>query len=103
MIDRFGLLPAPLKNLIAITELKQKSDALGIVKIEANDKGGKVEFSEKPNIKPEIIIRLIQMKTRQYRLDGPTRLRFTLDKHNPEDRVGLIDKLLNELACRVPE
>lgn len=98
MIDRFGLLPEPLKNLIAMTELKQRADALGIIKIEANDKGGKFEFNEKPNIKPETIIRLIQIKSQRYRLDGPTRLRFTLDKHEPKERIGQVEKYLNELA-----
>ena len=43
-----------------MTELKQKADALGIIKIEANEKGGKFEFNEKPNVKPETIIKLIQ-------------------------------------------
>ncbi|MBX3709253.1 MAG: transcription-repair coupling factor [Gammaproteobacteria bacterium] len=99
LIDRFGLLPGPLKSLIAMTELKQKADSLGIIKIEANDKGGKFEFGEKPNVKPETIIRLIQMKTQRYRLDGPTRLRFVLDKHEPKDRIAFINQLLSEVAA----
>lgn len=99
LIDRFGLLPEPLKNLIAITELKQKADALGIIKIEANDKGGKFEFNEKPNVKPETIIKLIQIKSMRYRLDGPTRLRFTLDKHEIKDRITLVEQYLNELSA----
>lgn len=98
MIDRFGLLPEPLKNLIATTELKHKADALGIIKIDANDKGGKFEFNEKPNVKPETIIRLIQTQSQRYRLDGPTRLRFTLPKHEAKDRITLVDQCLNELA-----
>ncbi len=98
MIDRFGLLPEQLKNLIAITELKQKADALGIIKIEANDKGGKFEFSEKPAVKPETIIRLIQIKPMRYKLDGPTKLRFTLDKHEVKDRIKLVAELLDEVG-----
>lgn len=98
MIDRFGLLPPPLKNLIALTELKQKADALGIVKIEAGDKGGKFEFTEKPAVKPETIIRLIQLKSSRYRLDGPARLRFSLDRHETSDRIRLISEMLNELG-----
>lgn len=98
MIDRFGLLPDQLKNLIAITELKQKADALGVVKIEANDKGGKFEFSDKPNVKPETIIRLIQIYSKRFRLDGPTRLRFNLDAHDIKDRITLVDKLLSQLS-----
>jgi len=98
MIDRFGLLPEPLKNLIAMTELKHTADALGIIKIEANDHGGKFEFNEKPNVKPETIIRLIQIKTQRYRLDGPTRLRFTLEKHEKKDRIALVGNCLRELC-----
>jgi transcription-repair coupling factor (superfamily II helicase) len=98
MIDRFGLLPDPLKNLIAITELKHEADALGVIKIEANDKGGKFEFNEKPNVKPEVIIRLIQSKSQRYKLDGPTRLRFTLEKHEVKERIALVANCLRELC-----
>ena len=98
MIDRFGLLPDQIKNLIAITELKHKADALGILKIEASDKSGRFEFSDKPNVKPETIIRLIQIKPLRYRLDGPTRLRFSLDSHEPNQRVNLVKHYLDEIA-----
>jgi len=98
MIDRFGLLPEPLKNLIAVTELKLSADVLGIVKIDANENGGKFEFGEKPAVKPETIIRLIQMKGTRYKLDGPTRLRFTLDKHELKDRIQLVGECLRALA-----
>lgn len=95
MIDRFGLLPDHLKNLFAISELKLKADALGITKIEANDKGGKFEFNERPNVKPETIIRLIQSQSQRFRLDGPTRLRFTLTQHELKDRIAMVENTLN--------
>lgn len=98
MIDRFGLLPEQLKNLIAVTELKHVADNLGITKIEANEKGGKFEFGEKPSVKPETIIKLIQIKSARYKLDGPQRLRFVLDKHEVKDRIGLVRGFLQELA-----
>lgn len=98
MIDRFGLLPDPLKNLFAITELKLKAHALGISKIDANEKGGKFDFTHEPNIKPETIIQLIQDKSQQFRLEGPTRLRFTLDTHEAKARIELIAHLLDKLG-----
>lgn len=98
MIDRIGLLPEPLRHLFSITELKLKAERLGIVKIEANDKGGKFEFSEKPHVKPETIITLIQKQSQRFRLEGPMRLRFTLDQHAPNERIGLVDKLLDLLS-----
>jgi len=98
MIDRFGLLPEQLKNLFALTELKLKANALGIVKIEANDKGGKLEFNEKPNVNPETIIQLIQTERQTFKLDGSTRLRFTLTKHTSKERIQLIEKILLRLT-----
>jgi len=97
MIDRFGLLPDPAKNLFAIAELKLKAHALGIVKIEAGEQGGKFEFSHKPTIKPETIIKLIQTQSKKFRLEGPTKLRFTLDSHPSTARINLVDDILNQL------
>ena len=97
MIDRFGLLPDALKTLFQLSELKLKADSAGIAKIEANAKGGKFEFNDQPNIKPETVIRLIQSKPKRYRLEGPGRIRLTLDQHEPSDRAVLIDALLDEL------
>jgi transcription-repair coupling factor (superfamily II helicase) len=98
MIDRFGLIPEPLKNLFAVTELKLKAQSMGIIKIEAGEGGGKLEFNDKPAVKPETIISLIQTQAKRFRLDGPTRLRFTLEQHERKERIGLIDQLLTELA-----
>jgi len=98
MIDRFGLTPEPLKNLFAISTIKIDAENLGISKIEAGDNGGKIEFTENPNIKPEIIIHLIQTKPTYFRLEGPTRLRFTLDKHERHERINLIEKLIVTLS-----
>lgn len=97
MIDRFGLLPDVLKNLFLISELKLKADTIGIIKIDAGEKGGRIEFSDQPAVKPETIIRLLQTKPQRYRLDGPGKIRFTLDKHEPAQRVVLMDAIIDEL------
>jgi transcription-repair coupling factor (superfamily II helicase) len=97
MIDRFGLLPDQLKNLFAIALIRQQAEKLGIVKVEANSKGGKIEFSDKPDIDPMTIIKLIQNKSGQFRLDGPSRLRFTLEPHEVEERVQLVTDILTRL------
>ncbi len=97
MIDRFGLLPDATKNLFAITLLKQDAETLGILKIEANSKGGKIEFNDKPNVEPIKIIQLIQKRSAYFRLDGPTRLRFNLDAHERQDRISLIENIVQLL------
>jgi transcription-repair coupling factor (superfamily II helicase) len=44
------------------------------------------------------VIRLIQTKPKEFRLDGGERLRFTADLPTASDRIGYVDKLLRELA-----
>jgi transcription-repair coupling factor (superfamily II helicase) len=101
MIDRFGLLPDAAKNLFTIATLKQRAEKLGIVKIEANSKNGKIDFNEKPSVDPMAIIKLIQMQAHIYRLEGPTRLRFNLEEHEIKDRISLINKLLDKFEPSV--
>jgi transcription-repair coupling factor (superfamily II helicase) len=96
MIDRFGLLPPQVKNLFAISALKQAAERLGIRKIEANSKGGKLEFIDHPPIDSRRIIQLIQLKPQAFRLDGGKCLKFTLPEHPVEDRIELVKKILKE-------
>jgi len=100
MIDRFGLLPEPLKNLIAITELKWQAEKLGITKIEANAKGGKIAVQEQANIDPLHLIRLIQIQPKRFRFEGPQHIRFFLEEHALKDRIKLVQQLLEALEKR---
>lgn len=97
LIDRFGLLPQPVKNLLLITELKLQAAQMGIVKITANTQQGKIEFSEKPSIDPGKLITLIQVQAKRYQMEGPQRLRFTLDATSAEERIFEISSLLRKL------
>jgi transcription-repair coupling factor (superfamily II helicase) len=98
MIDRFGLLPEATKNLFSISLLRQHAEKLGILKIEANSKGGKFEFNDHPHIDPLHIIKLVQMRSQQFKLEGSKRLRFILPEHEPAARIGLIEKILEQLS-----
>jgi len=94
MIDRFGLLPPAVKNLIQVTELKIKAAAMGILKIDAGDKGGRLLFDDKPAINPMNIIKLIQEKPDIYRLDGKNKLRFYMPLEDNESRFKAIEDIL---------
>lgn len=96
MIDRFGLLPEVLKNLFKITELKQQAHALGIRKIEAGASGGRIEFEEKPNIDPVVLIQLIQKQAKIYKLEGPNRLRFNWEESTADKRIAQTFELLDK-------
>ncbi len=47
MIDRFGLLPEPTKNLVRLTLLKLQAERLGIKKVDAGPQGGRIEFARR--------------------------------------------------------
>ena len=97
MIDRFGLFPDPLKNLIEVTRLKIRANELGINKIDVSDKGGSILFSDTPNIDPIKIIQLIQNKPETYKLDGKNKLRFFLSLEDNSIRFQAVEELLDTL------
>jgi hypothetical protein len=73
-------------------EIAQK---LGIKKIHVAQQAGKIEFEEHPKINLQTLIKLIQVHAKRYQMEGPTRLRFTLDKTNNEERIAEVKQLLN--------
>jgi len=98
MIDRFGLLPEETKNLMQLTELKLQVEQFGIVKIQASEQGGVIEFDEQPKIDPMKIIQLIQKKPRIYKLQGSQKLTFNLKSANARQRFAVIEQVLQAIA-----
>jgi len=99
LIDRFGLLPAPLKTLFSITALKLLAAQLGIMKIQAGGEAGSITFAERSRVDPTRLLKLIQSDTARYRLDGPYKLRFSWTLENPEKRIAALEKLLRRLGA----
>jgi transcription-repair coupling factor (superfamily II helicase) len=97
MIDRFGLLPDPVKHLFAIAELKLQATRLGIRKLALGPAGGRVQFIEKPDVDPMSIIRMIQGQPRHYQMDGPDKLRVKLDLPDAATRFNAARGLLTTL------
>jgi transcription-repair coupling factor (superfamily II helicase) len=98
MIDRFGLLPEPAKNLLEITELKLKVQPYGIRKIEAGPASGRILFEETPKIDPGNLIRLIQQKPKEFKLDGGDKLRFYRDMAEPQRRLRQVNEVVAQLV-----
>ena len=99
LIDRFGLLPDAAKNLVAVTALKQVAQHLGIRRIEANPKGGLVEFAERTKVKPAYIIQLIQTQSKKFKLEGGQKLRFAIETHNAAERLALVKSMLSDMQA----
>ena len=98
MIDRFGLLPDPVKHLFATAELKLSADALGIRKLELGESGGRIVFEAKPKVDPMTVIKLIQKQPRIYAMDGPDKLKIKLPLPEPADRFNAAKGLMAAMA-----
>ena len=100
MIDRFGLLPDQVKALFTVTELKQQAAHLGIKKIEAHASGGRLVFSQQPNIDTAELIKLIQTQASIYKFDGSEKLRFVKNFAEVETKTEFLQGLLNQLSIK---
>ncbi len=98
LIDRFGLLPEPTKNLFRQMKLKLKSQQLGIKKLDANTGQARIEFEEQPKVDPMVIIQLIQNKPQQFKLEGSSILKYIGEMETAEQRFNAVEALLNELT-----
>lgn len=98
LIDRFGKLPDPARTLLDIATLRQQAQKLGIRKLEANEKGGVIEFNEQNHVDPAWLIGLLQKQPQHYRLDGPTRLRFTFELDERKVRMDWVRNFMQQLA-----
>jgi transcription-repair coupling factor (superfamily II helicase) len=97
MIDRFGLLPAPVKTLFRATGLKLRAMPMGIKKIEAGPNGGRIRFGPEPNLDPVKLVRLIQQQPKVYKLDGKDKLRFIRELPDVESRATAVEGLLEKI------
>ncbi|WP_158885441.1 transcription-repair coupling factor [Rhodanobacter sp. L36] len=102
MIDRFGLLPDPTKQLFAVASIKLMATPLGIRKLDFGANGGRIIFREKPEVDPMTIIKLIQNLPRVYKLDGQDKLKITLDLPGAAERLRSAQEVLVLLGARRP-
>jgi transcription-repair coupling factor (superfamily II helicase) len=98
MIDRFGLLPEATKNLFRVTQLKINAEMLGITKLEASARSGRIEFSSETKVDPLSIVQLVQSQPHIYRLEGASHLKFSLAMETNEQRLQTVTELLYRLT-----
>ena len=98
MIDRFGLLPEPLKNLFGVTSLKLIATPLGIRKIDVGEQHGSIQFDEQPDVDPAVVIRLIQTQPQRFSLQGPHKLRVRGETPPGQARIDAVRSLLTDLS-----
>ena len=98
MIDRFGLLPDPAKNLIRQTELRLRAEALGIVKVDAGKEWARIEFGSSTPVDPLVLVKKVQSAQDTYRLEGANSFRFRLNDDSTNGKLDAIAAMLTELG-----
>jgi transcription-repair coupling factor (superfamily II helicase) len=97
LIDRFGLLPETGEALIACHRLRIAAKPLGVVKIDASDAAIQLQFNPKADIDPMKLINLLQ-RDKRCRMNGPEKLRVTVQLGNVNRRAELVKSILKEFV-----
>ncbi len=98
LIDRFGLLPDPAKNLMRIAAIKRDASLLGVEKIDASNGGGYLDFASETTMDPVTLVQMLQNESQVYRMQGAHRLQFRIDLGDTAVRFTEVEKLLDRLA-----
>lgn len=100
MIDRFGLLPEPVKNLCQQTLLRLRLAPLGVDRVDMNGSYGTIDFGRNTTVDPVKIVMLVQSEPHKYALNKGTQLKFTIKTETAEQRFATIDQILKRLTDR---
>jgi len=97
LIDRFGPLPEPVKNLLQISKLKLLANTMGIKKIDVGDEAGTIFFTSDTSVDPMQLVRLIQSNPNMYKFSGTDRLRFYAEFDNSQERFDFLHAMLKQI------
>lgn len=103
IVDRFGPMPPPATNLLRISRLKLTARAIGIRRLDLSPQGGYALFEETNKVDPRAVIRLVQHPDRDYRLEGPLKLRISVETESDGERFEFAERFLEELKGGKPE
>ena len=98
MIDRFGLLPAPLQRLFQLAGLRIQSQQLGINKIESNSRWAYLHFNESTSIEPIKLVKLVQNHPTKYTLSGASTLKYLHEEEQADQRIAAVNDLIISLT-----
>jgi len=98
LVDRFGDLPIPTQNLLRTARLRLLARRLAVRRLDFGGHGGYVLFEQDNRADPAAVIRLIQNPSREYKLEGPLKLRVSRDLDDEAERFDFVAALLRRLA-----
>ncbi|MDX1633367.1 MAG: transcription-repair coupling factor [Marinobacter sp.] len=97
MIDRFGLLPEPAKNLMRQCHLRLRAEALGITKVDAGKEWARLEFGSSTPVDPLILVKKVQQSPDLFRLEGANSFRFRLKDASTDGKLEAVATMLDQL------
>ncbi|HEY4881891.1 MAG TPA: transcription-repair coupling factor [Steroidobacteraceae bacterium] len=102
LIDRFGALPEPAHNLLRLAALRLEARSLGLRRLELGPAGGSVQFEQHNRVDTARVLALVQRAGREFRLEGPLKLRITRALPKLEQRFEYAQQLLQRLGGATP-
>ena len=99
LVDRFGPLPEPTRNLFRMTALRLAAEPLAIRRLDAGPAGGFVEFGPRTTVSPAWIVTQLRTAPKTFRLDKSQRFRFSAPLESPETRFAFVEKLVAEMLA----
>jgi transcription-repair coupling factor (superfamily II helicase) len=96
LIDRFGLLPEQGEALMACHRLRVAAKPMDILKIDASDSAIQLQFNPRADLDPAKLINLLQ-RDKRCRMNGPDKLRVTVQLHDINHRADFVKVVLKEL------
>ncbi len=98
LVDRFGPMPLYAQTLFRVTQLKLRAGRLGVRKIDAGATSGYFVFDAENKVDPKRVLKLVQGRPKEYRLDGALKLRFAHDARTEEKLFTRVEQLLDQLV-----
>ena len=95
--DRYGSPPPAVRSLLEYATLKLLSQRIGVSQIERKRDAVSIRFTEKANVDPERLAQFVA-KERGSQFTPAGILKFSLQEKQPEQVLGRLKSLLEELA-----
>ena len=99
MTDRFGLIPDPVMNLIAVVQIKHKAKRANIERLDLSDDGIVISFKDEKAAYPELVLDFINKNFMHSKFKGGKKLIVSLKCLNGSDVFAKAEFLIDSLCA----
>ena len=78
--------------------VRRTARRLGLRRVDFGSHGGYVLFEPQNTVDPRAVVKLLQDRSREYRMDGPLKLRISRELEDEAERFEFVGQLLRRLA-----